>query len=277
MSCKLIHIGSATVEYSISGAGRPVLVLHGGHSNCREKLCQKGIDLKRSKLIIPSRPGYGHTTLTRYENPGAAAELMILLLDALGIAEVAVYGISAGGPTAIELAGKYPQRVKKLILASAVTKPWLQTHDPIYRAGKILFHPWVEKHTWSMINGLAKLSPRLIAQSFLTQFSTKPGVQLDQTSLRELLATLQAYRSGRGFINDLDQRIEREALAKVSCATLIIHSRNDRSVGFEHAVHARQSIRRAELRAVDNDWGHLLWLGVDADDAVRAIARFVEA
>jgi len=43
----------------------------------------------------------------------------------LEIERVIVYGISAGGLTAIEMASAYSDRVLKLIIASTVTEKWV--------------------------------------------------------------------------------------------------------------------------------------------------------
>lgn len=40
------------IEYCSIGEGTPVLFLHGGHSNCNERLCLKGFDREKYQLII---------------------------------------------------------------------------------------------------------------------------------------------------------------------------------------------------------------------------------
>ena len=75
--------------------------MHGGHSNCHETLCHKGFDLEKFQLITPSRPGYGKTPLTNNRTPKQAADLILELLKCLSVDNTIVYGISAGGLTAI--------------------------------------------------------------------------------------------------------------------------------------------------------------------------------
>lgn len=74
MNCKIINTRLGDIEYSSFGKGIPILFLHGGHSNCYEKLCHKGFDLTRFQLITPSRPGYGETPLNNKKTPKKAAE-----------------------------------------------------------------------------------------------------------------------------------------------------------------------------------------------------------
>ncbi|TWL43763.1 hypothetical protein CHCC15543_1441 [Bacillus licheniformis] len=50
------EIDGLTIEYSRVGEGKPILVMHGGHSNCREEF------ESRFSIITPSRAGYGRTS-----------------------------------------------------------------------------------------------------------------------------------------------------------------------------------------------------------------------
>lgn len=70
---------------------------------------------------MPSRPNYGRTKLTgEWKSLDHQAEGMAALMDELKIETFAVYGISGGGPLACTMALKYPDRVKALILDSAI-------------------------------------------------------------------------------------------------------------------------------------------------------------
>jgi len=68
--------------------------------------------------------------------PKKAANLIISLLDHLNIKKVIVYAVSSGRLTSIEMAGNYPDRVEKLILASALTKRWLDKNGQVYKMAK---------------------------------------------------------------------------------------------------------------------------------------------
>ena len=148
MNCKVINTKLGTIEYSLIGKGQPILFIHGGHSNCNESLCHKGFDLEKYQLITPSRPGYGRTPLGENKTPKQSADLIKELLDHLSIENVIVYGISAGGLTAIEFARYYSDKVNKLILASAVSKKWLDNEGKTYKIAQKIFHPRIEKIIW---------------------------------------------------------------------------------------------------------------------------------
>jgi len=268
----LITTPLGDIEYTLAGKGIPVLFLHGGHSNCKETLSHKGFDRAQFQRITPSRPGYGQTPLNGHQTPRQAATRIIELLHALSLKKVVVYGISAGGPTAIALAATYPDRVHKLILASAVTKPWLDPKEPTYKIAQWIFHPRMEGFTWGMVRFFSKIFPTLIAQSFYPQFSKRPKHPLKKKDVQELIAALKHYRSNSGFLNDIDQQPEPEALGQITCPTLIVHSKTDASVSFAHAEHAHEQIPHSTLLELDNEWGHLFWIGDDAEYA-RAKTR----
>ncbi|MGB0525933.1 MAG: alpha/beta fold hydrolase [Flammeovirgaceae bacterium] len=277
MNNSLANTRLGAVEFCSIGKGIPVLFVHGGHSNCNETLCHKGFDTENFQLITPSRPGYGKTPLNKNISPKQAADLLIALLDHLSVNEVTVYGISAGGLTAIELASNYPERVNKLILASAISKKWLDNHEKIYKTAQVIFNPNMEKFTWGMVTFFSNIFPTMIAKSFYPQFSSYPLHQLHKDDVTELIHTLKHYGSKNGFLNDIDQRIADSTLTKIECPTLIIHSKNDNSVPIEHALHSHQLIKNSTLLALNNEWGHLFWIGQDANDTIKKTIEFVTA
>ena len=277
MAIKIIETKQGHVEYASIGAGIPILFVHGGHSNCYETLCHKGFDLERFQLITPSRPGYGKTALDNHKTPRQTAELFVELLNALGLEKVIVYGISAGGLTAVELASRYPHRVSKLILASAVSKKWLDEKDKIYKMAQIMFNPKIEPFTWGMVRFFSTLFPRMIANSFFTQFSTRPIHKLHSDDVKEWVETLKKYRSGQGFLNDIDQDIEEGVIDKIECPTLIIHSQNDKAVSIDHPEHANRLITTSTLEKLDNEWGHLFWIGKDSQKAIEIVIKFIDS
>lgn len=101
------------IEYCTIGKGTPVLFLHGGHSNCNERLCLKGFDREKYQLIIPSRPGYGRTPLGNNRTPREAAALIAELIKYLGLESVVLYAISAGGTDRDCLCGFLPRDDQK--------------------------------------------------------------------------------------------------------------------------------------------------------------------
>jgi len=52
------------IEYTLLGNGKPMLIVVGGHTNCKETIFHKGFDPGKYCFVTPSRPGYGLTPLT---------------------------------------------------------------------------------------------------------------------------------------------------------------------------------------------------------------------
>jgi pimeloyl-ACP methyl ester carboxylesterase len=119
---KLAQLAQEAVEYRVLGEGPAVLVLNGGHTNCNTPFGHERFFLEQGyRLIYPSRPGYGNTPLATGRTAQAFADALASLVDYLDLEQVIVIGISAAGPTALQLAARHPRLVDKLILQNAVT------------------------------------------------------------------------------------------------------------------------------------------------------------
>lgn len=276
MKNKIIKSRLGEIEYNSVGKGIPIVFIHGGHSNCNETLCHKGFDLEKFRLITPSRPGYGHTPLGNNKSPKQAADLIMELVKHLSLGKIIVYGISAGGLTAIELAANYPDTVKKIILASAISKKWLDQDGKIYKSAQRIFNPKMEKFTWAMVRFFSKVFPNMIAKSFYPQFSSNASHKLNKADIEELVSAMKSYKSKNGFLNDIDQDIADGTITRIKCPALIVHSKNDNSVPFEHSLHSKKKIERATLIDLDNEWGHLFWIGTDAQQSIKKAIKFIE-
>ncbi|MDD4460593.1 MAG: alpha/beta hydrolase, partial [Proteiniphilum sp.] len=263
------------IEYCSIGQGAPVLFLHGGHSNCKERLCLKGFDREKYQLIIPSRPGYGNTLLDNNRTPREAAALIAGLIKYLGLESVVLYAISAGGPTAIAFAASFPGMTRKLILASAVTKEWLNKNERMYRVASLMFRPAIQGYSWTLIRAMSRLFPSITAKQFYRQFSSVRSHPLEKSDRFELIAALNRYASNEGFMNDINQQGVDEEIACVNCPTLIIHSAHDNSVPIDHALFAKRMIENSRIEILLNEWGHLIWIGSDSEEAFRKIEQFI--
>lgn len=131
-----IQINGIELHVVLSGAGLPLLLLHGftGSAASWEALLPQLAT--RQRIIAPDLIGHGHSAVpadtTRYTMPHCVADLLALL-DVLQIEQVAVLGYSMGGRVALHLAMAAPQRVRALILESASPGP----DDPNERAARI--------------------------------------------------------------------------------------------------------------------------------------------
>ncbi|BDG08896.1 alpha/beta fold hydrolase [Anaeromyxobacter paludicola] len=110
----------ARIAYRSVGEGPPVLFLHGGWGAGAYPLDGALEALAPSfRVIVPDRTGFGGSTPTPGLVDGfhrAAAGETALLLDALELPEVAVWGHSDGAVIAAWLAIDRPERVRAVVL-----------------------------------------------------------------------------------------------------------------------------------------------------------------
>jgi pimeloyl-ACP methyl ester carboxylesterase len=262
------------IEYRVVGQGPAVLVLNGGHTNCRSPFGHEQFFLDRGyRLIIPSRPGYGKTPSSTGRTAQAFADALVDLLDYLRLERVIVIGISGAGPTALQLVGRHPGRVSKLILQNAVTGgkfPSLGTRLGAY----LVFNSWVEPLTWATFRFFARVAPLRVLKIMMGGLSSLDPTQVVATMSRQqqqgVLALLLASRSGSGFMHDLHHHCG--DLRRITAPTLVIRSRYDGSMDESHASYAADHIPNAEL-FVSPAESHLLWFSpynADIEDKMRA-------
>jgi pimeloyl-ACP methyl ester carboxylesterase len=279
-------LGAGPVEYRLEGHGEAtVMVFHGGHMRAGLTLgADEGIFTALGyRVLVPSRPGYGRTTLQtgRAPTPTGFADVTAELCQHLGIDQVAaVVGISGGGPTAIAMAARHPELAKRLILESAVGfLPWPNTSRPGRVVATIAFAAGIEQATWGAVRALLRLAPTIGLRALLGGLSTRPAGQVLAGLSAEQRATLVALfsrmRSGRGFTNDLRDLGRRpDVTPEVAQPTLVIASRQDAAVPFAHAESLLAGIEGAELVVSQSD-SHLIWFASDYPMIADKIRSFL--
>ncbi|MFN3530689.1 MAG: alpha/beta fold hydrolase [Bacteroidia bacterium] len=266
-----------TVAYTRYGQGIPVLYLHGGHGNAYERIGHQGLNPSQFDLITPSRPGYLGSPLVQNHSPIQAAELMAALMEQLGIKQYHVLAVSAAGPTAIALASLYPDRIQSLVLASAVSKRWLKPSDEMYQHARRIFHPRREKWSWAAMRLFARLWPTGAARALLKSLSTSKNVVLQTADVQAIKQMLLSQGSGDGLMADLEHETHKFQLNQISAPCLVVHSVNDKMVPPAHAEYAAATIPRIQLEWVQNNWGHLIWLGPEAALICQKISFFIQS
>lgn len=115
-----VSVNGVDYHYQVHGKGRPLLLLHGGLGQI-EMFGPVLAQLAESRQVIGvDLHGHGRTTLGN--RPISLVDMgddMAEILKQLGHDQVDVMGYSMGGGVAFRLAVQHPQRVRRLVLASA--------------------------------------------------------------------------------------------------------------------------------------------------------------
>src|SRR5262245_6762247 len=162
-----IRVNGVSLYYEEHGAGEPIVGLHGGGSSAAMWGAAAHELAKHGRTILYDRRGSfrsgrpePYATDVREQADDAAA-----LIDALAAAPAIVIGRSYGGAIAVDLALRYPDRVRALVLlegdvpsvSEAAAKEWaeleerfLAEHDP-KRAAELLMRDVLGDAGWEEV------------------------------------------------------------------------------------------------------------------------------
>lgn len=267
------------IEYATSGTGPPLLVVHGAGGGFDQGLAIGApIAALGFNIVAVSRFGYLRTPLPADASAAAQADAHACLLDALALERAAVLGISAGGPSALELAARHPQRVAALVLlvpATFVPRPGgaapvrvppgtQQLFDTALRSD-FLF--WTIRHAAPSLMHRAVLGtpPELVARATFAE-RTRVAAILD--------AILPVSERRLGLLNDayVTTRIERAPLETIAVPTLAISVADDLYGTYDAARYTAEHIPGA--RFVGYAEGGHLFVGHEAK-VMTTIANFL--
>jgi pimeloyl-ACP methyl ester carboxylesterase len=119
------EVGGLSMYYEIHGAGRPLVVLHGGLLTIDLSFGRVLPGLAAfSQVIAVELQGHGHTADTdRSLSLDGLAGDIVGLLDLLDIERADLFGFSLGGLVATQLAVTRPERADRVVLAAAHFRP----------------------------------------------------------------------------------------------------------------------------------------------------------
>ena len=118
------EVNGLNMYYEVHGTGKPLVLLHGSFMTISLNFGKiiPAFDRDR-KVIAFEQQGHGHTEdIDRPVSYEQMADDTAELLRQLGIKKADILGYSLGGGTAIELAIRHPDRVRKLVVISAPYK-----------------------------------------------------------------------------------------------------------------------------------------------------------
>jgi pimeloyl-ACP methyl ester carboxylesterase len=241
------------------GDGPPLVFVHGHSGRWQNWLNQLAHFGRTHRVVALDLPGFGYSPMPSeritIENYGRSVDALLVSRD---ITAAPVVGNSMGGFVAAETAIKSPQRVERLLLASAAglaTRYVGLPNELLRRRSLELFARTVNTYAGvpeARAQTLVR-RPRL-RQAVLQMLVTHPD-RLSAPMCAEVIRG--AGRPAAPFAtNALVTYDYRDRVSEIECPTLIVWGTDDRVVPPSGAQEYHELIERSELVMMD-DTGHL--------------------
>src|SRR3954470_6338446 len=113
-------VNGVNLYYETHGAGRPLILLHGGLMSGETFGPVLPLLAERHQVIAPDLQGHGRTAdIDRPIDARLMADDIAALIDHLRLDKPDVVGYSLGGGVAMQTAFKHPTKMRKLVALSA--------------------------------------------------------------------------------------------------------------------------------------------------------------
>jgi pimeloyl-ACP methyl ester carboxylesterase len=247
--------------------GRPIIALHGTPS------CGAGFDWTDGparerclRVIAPDRPGIGHSDPAPMASVAEYATDIEALADALGIERFVVLGYSGGGPYALAVAQRLPDRVESATIVSGAGEigTWAKWKD-LSRSDRqltwlSLHAPAVARATLRVADAGARLLPTVALWSAEAEMSGPDRAVMRTLGSREALAlfTQALAGSAAGAVDDyaLLARPWHVPVREISVPVHCWHGTADNLVPLAHTEALLERIPGARLTTWPDE-GHL--------------------
>jgi 2-hydroxy-6-oxonona-2,4-dienedioate hydrolase len=261
------------IEYQEAGTGVPLLAVHGSGGGYDQGMAFAGALADHGiRVIAMSRFGYLRTPMPSDASAAAQADAHVCLLDALGIRQAAVLGGSAGAPSALQMAIRYPDRISALVLLVPLTykpptrvdsapplAPWIEHAMMRLIGSDFLFWAAIHVARDQVIKAVLATPPQLLETA-----SPEERARINAT-LNNILP-VSARAEGLRADTAAGKHLGPAALGSIRAPTLIISASDDRYGTYASAEYTAAQIVGAKFIGFDRG-GHT-WVG--HDDEVRA-------
>lgn len=249
------EIGPLTMYYEVHGAGKPLLILHGGGSTIQTTFGAVLPTLAAQRLVIaPEQQGHGHTAdIDRPLSFRQMADDTAELLRQLDVGKVDVLGFSNGAGVAIELTLRHPELVDRLVLGS------------IYARRNAIRPELLAAFRQATPDSM----PEIYRRAYM-EVAPNPGDLANLTpKIMDNLLTFEGWSDAQ--------------LSAIRAPTMIVQAHND-VAPLEHVVAMAHAIPNAQLLALPGGHGSYLGEVVAAipgsklpDYAIGIILEFLNA
>jgi 2-hydroxy-6-oxonona-2,4-dienedioate hydrolase len=253
------------------GAGHPVVLLHGGGpgatgwSNYSPNIEALSAHFR---VIAPDMPGWGDSDAVDFTTLDHV-EVLLELLDTLGIDQAAFVGNSMGGHNSIRLAAAHPDRVSHLI-----------TMGPPLQLTPFLFGPgggpseglrlMYEGYTDPSVDTMGRLVAIMVYDK--ERFAQPQLIEERYTAVMRRPEHLSNVAKA-GIRGPIPIWIDPRTVRSITAPALLIHGRDDRVVSFESTLFLAANIPNSRAVLI-NRCGH--WAQLEhADEFNRLVIDFI--
>ncbi len=254
-----------SIHWESAGDGEPVLLIAGlalpGTSWWRTVPTLA----RRFRVLTYDHAGVGRSARLRAQFSTASMAADALgILDAAGVSRAHVYGTSLGGLVAQQLATRYPDRVRSLVLGA--------THPGSARAQP------PEREVISFLRRRPTLPAREAAWAFVPyNYGARCRRHHLDRIVQDIARRLEFPYARAAYRAQLFAGATHDAflaLRRLTVPTLVVHGRDDRVIPAANAELLAGAIPEAELHLLD-ETGHIYMTEEPSVD--ETIASFLEA
>jgi pimeloyl-ACP methyl ester carboxylesterase len=244
-----LRIRSSRIYYETSGAGEPLLLLHGGFGTVEDFASQTPELAKHYKVVAFERPGHGHTADNAEPFSFTTMDSYTVdFIEALKLGATNLVGWSDGAIIALLVAVSRPDLVKRLVCVSGLFDTKAQSPEDLN---------WIRS---------------LTAESFRKSMAPLVRRYDDVSPDGPAHFPVVLEKTKRLWLNE--PNISREELARLSAPTMVMAGDRD-AVPIEHTLDLFRSIKGAQLCIIPGATHFLL---SEKPDAVNgAILEFLGA
>lgn len=247
---KCVNVRGVAIRHTTSGAGSPVLLIHGFGEFLEIWSSNVGPLSEHFSVYALDLPGHGLSQKPRIDYSLTFVTTFVAdFMEAMGIERANLIGHSLGGLICLSTAINFPEKVDRLILVDSgglsEEAPLLYRLCTIPVLGDIVMKPTIKA---GLKMGIKKAfyDPGLITEEMIDkdyQYLKMPGAKE---------TFLSVIRNNTSLNGPYPEVIMTDKLHLVRSPTLLIHGEQDRVIPVEHARNAHNLIPDAKLKILAN-------------------------
>ncbi|MGH2906533.1 MAG: alpha/beta fold hydrolase [Solirubrobacterales bacterium] len=256
-----------------TGAGPPVVFIHGMPSTCRE-FDEMRARLPESHTVAIDRPGYAWST----GDPlpfDQQLDSIVAAAKSCGIERAVLVGHSFGGMAAVGLAIRNPDFVEKMLLIAPVGGGLRLTDRTIRQARLMQLIELPVVRQLADLLFLRLLRRAASRRGALYSYGSDPRFDTKRRIAESVLAwhnSIRAFANDRLIFNDSERWMTRN-LEHVTAPSLLLQGEQDISVSPKYAARLAEALPNTRLKLVPGD--HQIPVN-DADAAVAALRELLD-